>query len=350
MSVSFWAREDQKHGNDKYVDLTKDDAVEITFVKDGPDGDLVLEDNGNEPDPDTKAMIDGQTYDFVFEMTGELDDGKNVPDEFDDAQVAMITIIDYPEPGDETRFMFLPEADASEDDMNEFGDKKFKLDDYDRSPDDIALPVCFVAGTLIDTPDGPRPVQTLRAGDQVTLENGRVAKLLWATESHYSYAQLLQRTELRPVRIAADSLAADVPSQDLWVSQQHRIGLQGWQVEVLAAAPAAFAHAKHLAPVPGIPGPEWREGVRYVHLMCDRHQVLVANGTPAESLFLGDQALETLDEVARTELETLLAEKPWVIKKFSRTVMPTLKAHEAQTWRKMMSGRPVFRDLVQMAA
>lgn len=87
-----------------------------------------------------------------------------------------------------------------------------------------------------------------------------------------------------------------------------------------------------------------------MHLMFDRHHIVEANGAEAESLFLGDQALDSLGSDARAELDQLLDAKPWLKPRFAQTALPTMKAHEAQTWRKMADGQPVFRDLVRNVA
>ena len=42
---------------------------------------------------------------------------------------------------------------------------------------------CFTAGTLIDTPSGPRAVEELRPGDLVTTRDHGPAPLLWAGAS-----------------------------------------------------------------------------------------------------------------------------------------------------------------------
>ena len=344
---SFWGRIDDNHRKDKEIEPTDDPAKEITFVPKGDDGDLVLENDGKSVDPDTAVEIDGDVYDFRFEMTGTVPSDDDIPEQFWGQEMAVITIMDYPEPGEDTRLFFFPEMDPDEEDMNEFDDDDFDLRKADRTPEDI--PVCFLPGTMIETPEGLRPVESLRPGDRVCVAQGKPAKVFWVAESHFSYAQLLQNADLRPVCIEADSLAPGVPHSDLWVSQQHRIALRGWQVEMLTATEAAFAHAKHIVPAPGIPGPEWRGGVDYVHLLFDRHHVVTANGAEAESLFLGDTARASLDEDSRAALEALLEAKPWLMPRFSQTALPTLKAHEAMTWRKMVDGRPVFRDLVQAA-
>lgn len=293
---SFWGRFDDNHRKDKEIEPTDDPAKEITFVHKGEDGDLVLENDGKHVDPDTAVEIDGEEYDFRFEMTGTVPEDDDVPEQFWGQEIAVITIMDYPEPGDTTRMFFFPEMNPDEEDMNEFDDDDFDMKKPDRSPEDI--PVCFLPGTMIATPDGLRAVESLRPGDFVSVAKGKRAKVFWVAKSHFTYAELLQNAALRPVCIDADSLAPGVPEQDLWVSQQHRIALSGWQVEMLAASNAAFAHAKHLAPQPGIPGREWRDGVDYVHLMFDRHHVVKANGAEAESLFLGERALESLGEEA----------------------------------------------------
>ncbi|MCP4823675.1 MAG: Hint domain-containing protein [Shimia sp.] len=345
---SFWGRFDDNHRKDKEIEPTDDPAKEITFVPKGEDGDLVLENDGKKVDLDTAVEIDGEEYDFRFEMTGMVPEDDNIPEQFWGQEIAVITIMDYPEPGDTTRMFFFPELNPDEEDMNEFDDDDFDMKKPDRTPEDI--PVCFLPGTMIATPDGLRAVESLRSGDFVSVVKGKRAKVFWVAKSHFTYAELLQNAALRPVCIDADSLAPGVPERDLWVSQQHRIALRGWQVEMLTASDAAFAHAKHLAPQPGIPGREWCDGVDYVHLMFDRHHVVKANGAEAESLFLGDQAQDSLGAEARADLDQLLEAKPWLKPRFAQTALPTMKAHEAQTWRKMVDGRPVFRDLVRVAA
>ncbi|TCL01265.1 Hint domain-containing protein [Shimia isoporae] len=348
MGQSYWVRFDNNDKGDKDIEPTDDPAVEITFVPKGEDGDLILEDDGR-VDPDTAIMIDGETYDFKFEMTGTAPESDDIPEQFWGQEIAVITVKDYPEPGEDMRMFFFPDMDASEEDMNEFeDDEEFKLKHPDRDPED--LPVCFVPGTMIDTPDGRVPVEKLKAGDTVCLADGGSAVLRWVSKSHFSYSDLLRSADVRPVCVPEGSLGKGLPEADLWVSQQHRIALSGWQVEMLTAHAAVFAQAKHITAAPGIPGPEWRAGVDYVHLLFDRHELVLANGAPAESLFLGLQTAKSLDDKARRDLRRVLDAQPDLLEGFQKTRLPEMKAHEARTWARMAAGKPVFRDLVAQAA
>ena len=84
---------------------------------------------------------------------------------------------------------------------------------------------CCAPGTLIDTPDGPRAVETLQPGDRVaTLDNGP-QEIRWVRSSD----QPLEAAEkdAKPVLIAASALGGKLPAQDLIVSPQHRILVGG---------------------------------------------------------------------------------------------------------------------------
>ena len=48
--------------------------------------------------------------------------------------------------------------------------------------------------------------------------------------------------------------------------------------------------------------------VEYFHILLDQHEVIFANGTAAESLYLGEQALRGLPPAARQEITTLFPE------------------------------------------
>lgn len=159
--------------------------------------------------------------------------------------------------------------------------------------------ICFTEGTLIDTPDGPRAVETLKPGDLVlTLDHGP-RPLRW-TGSRSVPAQ----GTLAPVVITAGTFGA---TRDTAVSPQHRILLRGWQAEMLFGEPEVLAPA--IALVNGDTVYQRRGGeVRYVHILFDTHQIVRADGTWSESFHPGPVGMSTLERAARDELLTLFPE------------------------------------------
>lgn len=155
---------------------------------------------------------------------------------------------------------------------------------------DAHFVTCFVAGTLIATPGGERPVETLRAGDRVITADHGAQVLRWV-----GARAVMARGALAPVRFAPGVLGNDRP---LMVSPQHRMLLSGWRVELMFGTGEVLAAARHLvdgAGVAAVPGAV----VGYHHLMFDAHEIVFANGAACESLFIGDYCLARDPVMAR---------------------------------------------------
>jgi hypothetical protein len=144
-------------------------------------------------------------------------------------------------------------------------------------PPDFTI-ICFAEGTMIATPRGPRAVETLAPGDLVlTQDHGpQPIRAIWSGER----AGIGPYT---PVVIPAGVLGA---TRDLRVSQNHRLLVRHPQVDLLFAVPEALVMAKSLAGHGGIRA-EPVPAVAYVHLHLDRHEIVTADGVPAETLFPG---------------------------------------------------------------
>ncbi|PKP83673.1 MAG: type I secretion protein [Alphaproteobacteria bacterium HGW-Alphaproteobacteria-2] len=182
-------------------------------------------------------------------------------------------------------------------------------------------PPCFTIGTLIDTPEGPMPVEVLRPGMAVTTRDHGAQPLRWIGRQLHRAAGAFA-----PVRFMAGALGN---TRDLLVSQQHRMLITGWRAELLFGEPEVLAPARHLVNGDTIhlqPGGE----VEYFHLLFDRHEIVTAEGIPSESFYpLGPGA--EADRAIQAELHTLFPG-------FSRTDMhsrwqlarPVLRAHEAR--------------------
>ncbi len=169
--------------------------------------------------------------------------------------------------------------------------------------------ICFTAGTQIQTPEGPVNVEDLVLGQCVdTLVHG-AQPVRWIAQRTLNAADLAAAPHLRPVRIPAGALGSDLPHRDLHVSPQHRILISDVSFDLYLGAPTCFVTAKALvAAVRDIHVDEQLETVSYVHFMCDRHEVVFADGQPCESLYAGQMAITALDRAQVQELFTLFPE------------------------------------------
>ncbi|MCO8144377.1 Hint domain-containing protein [Rhodovulum tesquicola] len=167
------------------------------------------------------------------------------------------------------------------------------------SPNPGTIP-CFGAGTLIETPDGPRPIESLSAGDRVLTATGATEPIRWACRREICFETTPHVP--RPIRIAAHALGPGRPATDLIVSVQHRIALGVFgQLEALFPQPV-LVPARALLPLRGVRAMNGRPRVTWHHLMLDRHELLIANGCVAESLFLGPLILRDLWQGSRRRL------------------------------------------------
>lgn len=140
---------------------------------------------------------------------------------------------------------------------------------------EVGVP-CFVAGTLIRTPEGDVPVECLKIGDMVETKDSGYQPVRW-TGVRALDGEELRRTAQHPIEFRAGSLGAGLPARDLRVSPQHRMLIKG---DVLAPA-------RGLTDLPGVRVMTGCRSVRYHHVLLGSHAVIYAEGAATESLFAG---------------------------------------------------------------
>jgi len=163
-------------------------------------------------------------------------------------------------------------------------------------------PVCFTAGTRIETGTGPSAVETLKPGDMVLGYTGELLKLRKVLRSSFDRRELRANPKLCPVRITAGALGDGLPVRDLLVSRQHRMLVNSRIASRMFGVSEVLIPAVKLTALPGIFIDEAVESVDYFHLLFDGHEVIIAEGAPTESLFTGAQALKSVGPEAREEI------------------------------------------------
>lgn len=131
---------------------------------------------------------------------------------------------------------------------------------------------CFVAGTRIDTPNGTRLVETLQAGDFVMVAGGSARIIRWVGRAPVSQI-FADPLKLLPIRIRAGALGEGSPRRDLLVSAGHAIYVSGLLVHA-----AAMVNGRSILRETDMP-----LVFTYHHIELDTHDLLMAEGTPAES-------------------------------------------------------------------
>jgi Ca2+-binding RTX toxin-like protein len=167
---------------------------------------------------------------------------------------------------------------------------------------------CFTPGTDILTPFGPRKVETLRAGDLVLTRDNGVQAIRWIGQRALGLGDLIVQPCLRPIRLPVGCLGPGAPARDLVVSPQHRMVLEGRLPEMLFGECEVLVAAAHLVGQGGIASILPPEGVTYIHLMFDQHEIIHANGCWSESFQPGEAVMDGMGAAQRAEVLELFPE------------------------------------------
>lgn len=150
------------------------------------------------------------------------------------------------------------------------------------------LPGGLAGGTRVDTPDGPRPVESLAPGDLVLTRDDGPQPVLWRGETRLSGAELVLYPHLRPLRVAPGAIAPGRPEAALRLAPGHRLVVPG--LPGLAGRPGrpeALAMAADLMDGRRIRRDLGCGSVSYHHLLLPRHQIIRAEGLACETFHPG---------------------------------------------------------------
>ncbi|MGC9268751.1 Hint domain-containing protein [Acidiphilium sp.] len=130
---------------------------------------------------------------------------------------------------------------------------------------------CFRAGTRLLTPDGPRPVESLRKGDLVVTHDGSTKPVVWHGHRRIDCDRHPNPAAVLPVLIEAAAFGPGVPARDLYVSPDHAIYCD-----------RVLVQAKYLINGVSIRQIDVSE-VTYHHIELEVHDVVWAETLPAET-------------------------------------------------------------------
>ena len=157
-----------------------------------------------------------------------------------------------------------------------------------------SLVVCFLSHTKIATPDGPRPIREIRAGEAVTTLDHGPLRVIWTGRCPAQGAEV--------VEIAPGALGSGLPVRMLSVSRQHRLLSSGSICRRMFGKSEILLPAHRLTCLEGIRSRRGREGETYIHLLLDRHAIILAEDAPAESLLPGAMAMKALPYLSRRNM------------------------------------------------
>ena len=131
--------------------------------------------------------------------------------------------------------------------------------------------ICYCRDTQIGTPNGEVPVQTLKAGDMVLTAHNGPRRVTWVGTGKV-LATRGKRGIQTPVIVRKGALGDNLPHHDLHVTKAHSLYID----DVLIPVEFLVNHRTIV----------WDDRAREVeiyHVELESHDILIANGVPAES-------------------------------------------------------------------
>ncbi|AXH72284.1 MAG: hint domain protein [Caudoviricetes sp.] len=139
-----------------------------------------------------------------------------------------------------------------------------------------AVLVCFLSGSLINTPYGTKAVEDLSVDDEIiTYVDGLAIprRVTWAGQAHCNVRPHLPDDQAGyPVRICKDAIADSVPFKDLLITAEHCLFFDG-----------KFVPARMLVNGHSIFFDKSITSYDYYHIETEAHSVIMADGMLTES-------------------------------------------------------------------
>jgi hypothetical protein len=130
---------------------------------------------------------------------------------------------------------------------------------------------CFTAGTRIMTSTGEVPVERLVAGDIVHTHFTGTAPVVWLGHRHVNCRRHNEPAKVWPILVSAHAFGPRMPVRDLLISPDHAVFVDGVLIPIKYLVNGKTITRKQM------------DEVTYYHVELAEHDVLLADGMPAES-------------------------------------------------------------------
>jgi hypothetical protein len=170
----------------------------------------------------------------------------------------------------------------------------------------LAIVACYAAGTRIATTRGEVAVEALTLDDQVLTAESGPSAIRWIGHRSIDLARHATPERVQPIRVRAGTFGEGLPRRDLVLSPDHAVFVEDVLIPI-----------KHLVNGHSITRLSM-QSVTYFHVELARHEIILAEGLPAESY------LDTGDRTAFSE-----ADAPLLHPVFGAEARDIMLIHEA---------------------
>lgn len=178
---------------------------------------------------------------------------------------------------------------------------------------------------MIRTPNGLRPVESLQPGDLIHTADYGDLPLRWIGQR-----TVAARGNHRPVRIRRGTFGA---TQDIWLSQQHRVVIGGYRAQLLFGEDEVLVKARDLVDGTDVQIETGWDIVTYLHLLFGEHQIVEASGLACESYLPGPQTMSGFDAGTQAEILSLFPDLAQSWSNYGPAARTLIKGYEAQALR-----------------
>lgn len=151
---------------------------------------------------------------------------------------------------------------------------------------------CFLHGTSISTPKGAARIEDLKIGDFVETVRGEAVAIKWIGRRVYKKAGPSWNDSVMPIRISRHALDDRTPHSDLYLSPDHALLIHGVLIRVKELV-NGISIARAI--------PAECERIEYLQIVLETHEVILAEGAPAESFLLRGSNHENFTNFAEFE-------------------------------------------------